>query len=260
MIDIHSHILPSLDDGAQDWRDALDLARAAEAEGIGTIIATPHHANGVYTNEARDVRSAVEAMNERLSAEGIALKVEAGQEIRIHDDLLEAWTRGELLTLAGSRYVLIELPSSRVPRSTLDLLHELRIMNLSPIIAHPERNAEIAGQPDRLAELVAAGAYSQVTTYSLLGGFGKRIEQVSWQLCRQGLIHIVSSDAHHVSKRGFLLEESYREVNRRLGDKFELFFRNNAEAVLYNGQIESHPPTPQSESIWGKFLNILKKS
>lgn len=260
MIDIHSHILPGLDDGAQDWRDALNLARAAAAEGITTIVATPHHANGVYTNDASAVGSAVDEMNDRLAAEGISLTVRPGQEIRIHDDLLEAWSRGELLTLAGSRYVLIELPSSRIPRGTLDLLHELKLMNLSPIIAHPERNAEIASHPERLAELVAAGACGQVTTHSLMGGFGRRIERIAWGLCRRGLIHLVSSDAHHVEKRGFLLRESYSKVSNVLGDNFELFFRKNAEAVLYNGNIHVHPPIARNESIWRKIAKILSKS
>lgn len=260
MIDIHSHILPTLDDGAQDWRDALDLARAAAAEGIETILATPHHANGVYMNDARVVLEAVEEMNRRLADEGISLNVRPGQEIRIHDDLLEAWSRGELLSLAGSRYLLIELPTSSIPRGTLDLLHELKIMNLSPIIAHPERNAEIAAHPERLAELVAAGAYGQVTTHSLLGGFGKRIEQIAWNLCRQGLIHVVSSDAHHVTKRGFLLKESYRRVNHALGESFELFFRKSAESVLYNREMLTIPPIARNESIWGKFAKILRKS
>jgi len=260
MIDIHTHILPALDDGAQDWRDAVDLARAAAAEGIETIVATPHHANGVYMNDARIVSEAVEEMNRRLVAEGIALNVRAGQEVRVHDDLLEAWSRDELLSLAGSRYLLIELPTSSIPRGTIDLLHELKIMNLSPIIAHPERNAEIAAHPERLAELVAAGAYGQVTTHSLLGGFGKRIEQGAWNLCRQGLIHVVSSDAHHVTKRGFLLQESYRRVNTTLGESFELFFRKNAESVLYNREILSIPPIARNESFWGKVAKILRKS
>ncbi|CAI6087569.1 Tyrosine-protein phosphatase YwqE [Cohnella sp. JJ-181] len=238
----------------------MALARAAVAEGIETIIATPHHANGEYHNDARTISHAVQAMNERLAAEGIALTVQAGQEIRVHDDLLDAWARGDLLTLAGSRHILIELPTSRIPRGVLELLHELKLMNLSPIIAHPERNAEIVSHPERMAELVAAGAYGQVTTHSLLGAFGKRIEQASWKLCRSGLIHLVSSDAHHVSKRGFLLQESYRQVNRLLGDNFELFFRKNAEAILYNRDIVSHPPIAQNETIWVKLAKILRKS
>ncbi|MDI4650313.1 tyrosine-protein phosphatase [Cohnella hashimotonis] len=260
MIDIHSHILPGLDDGAQDWEDALALARAAAAEGIETIIATPHHANGEYDNLGPNIVAAVEAMNERLMAEGIGLTVRAGQEIRVHDDLLDAWARGDLLTLAGTRYILIELPTSRIPRGLSELLHELKLLNLSPIIAHPERNAEIVSHPERLAELVAAGAYGQVTTHSLLGAFGKRIEQASWQLCREGLIHLVSSDAHHVTKRGFLLQESYCKINRLLGVNFELFFRKNAESVLYNGDMSPHPPIARNERLWMKFAKILRKS
>ena len=113
------------------------------------------------------------------------ITIVTGQEIRVHDDLLEAWYRKELLPLAGSSYVLIEMPSSRIPKAMLDLIHELSILNLKPIIAHPERNAEVVQHPERLAELVEAGAFAQVTTHSLVGGFGKRIEQTAWSLCRR---------------------------------------------------------------------------
>jgi protein-tyrosine phosphatase len=95
MIDIHTHILPGLDDGAPDWEQAIAMARAAAAEGITTIVATPHHANGVYHNEADVVKEAVARFNERMNTEGIPLTVVPGQEIRIHDDLLDAWGRGE---------------------------------------------------------------------------------------------------------------------------------------------------------------------
>ena len=149
MIDIHTHILPGLDDGASDWDDTLSMARAAAADGISTIIATPHHANGRYDNPAAAIRERVTRVNERLAEVGVSVTIAAGQEIRVHDDLLDAWHRGELLTLAGSDYALIEMPFSHIPKPMKELLHELSVLNLRPIIAHPERNAEIARQPDK---------------------------------------------------------------------------------------------------------------
>ena len=94
MIDIHTHILPGLDDGADDWDETMNLARAAVSEGISTLIATPHHANGKYTNYAKDVLESVRQANERLTAAGLQLTVLAGQEIRVHDGLLDAWQQG----------------------------------------------------------------------------------------------------------------------------------------------------------------------
>ncbi|WP_373230151.1 tyrosine-protein phosphatase [Cohnella sp.] len=258
MIDIHTHILPGLDDGAANWDETLNMARAAVSEGITTIIATPHHANGFYNNLAVEVAQHTLRINEQLIAAGVPIAIMPGQEIRVHDDLLEAWYREELLSLAGSNYVLIEMPSSRIPREMSELIHELQIMKLKPIIAHPERNAEIAKHPERLAALVEEGALAQVTTHSLLGGFGRRIEQAAWSLCKSGLIHIVSSDAHHLERRGFRMREAYDVIRERMGEQWESYFLNNARCVVEDKPFGSIPAIePSSEGALSRFLSYF---
>jgi protein-tyrosine phosphatase len=260
MIDIHSHILPGLDDGAANWQDTLNMARAAVAEGITTIIATPHHANGRYTNIAFEVAEHTHRINERLQTAGVPITIKPGQEIRVHDDLLEAWYRDELLSLAGSHYILIEMPSSHIPKAMNELIHELQMLNLKPIIAHPERNAEIVRHPQRLAELNDAGAFAQVTTHSLLGGFGRRIEQSAWSLCRAGLIHIVSSDAHHLERRGFCLTETYEVIRQRMGEEWMSYFLSNAQAVVEDRAFNSMPETlSSSKGGWRRFISYFQK-
>ncbi|MNZ95225.1 Tyrosine-protein phosphatase YwqE [compost metagenome] len=260
MIDIHTHILPGLDDGAADWSDTLSMARAAAAEGITSIIATPHHANGKYTNSAENIIELVQIANDRIKAEGIAITLRPGQEIRVHDELLEGWDRGELLTLASSRYILVEMPSSRIPRGMLELIHELKLMGLIPVIAHPERNAEVAKHPERLSELIAQGAVAQVTAASLLGGFGRRVEQCAWLLCRQGLIHIVSSDAHHAVRRGFRLRESYEAVRVRMGEQWEHYMLDNAQCIAENRVFSAMPPiTSAGDSPFRRLLSLFSK-
>jgi len=241
MIDIHSHILPGADDGAASWEHTIEMARAAVEEGITAMIATPHHANGRYLNPAAEVEELVLQANERLAAEGMDITIRPGQEIRVHDGLLDAWDRKELLTLAGSDYVLIELPFSSIPKGMGELLHELIMLKLKPIIAHPERNAEIAEHPERLSELLDGGAYAQVTTHSLLGGFGRGVERKAWSLCAQGLIHLVSSDAHHPQHRGFRLREAYGAIRGRLGEEWETYYRSNARCVIENHPIGERP-------------------
>ncbi|MCU6708789.1 protein tyrosine phosphatase [Paenibacillus sp. J5C_2022] len=241
MIDIHTHILPGIDDGASTFDDTLQMAQAAYREGISTIIATPHHANGKYMNLADDVRKLTAETNERLRDAGVPVSIACGQEIRVHDDLLDAWHRAELLTLADSAYLLLEMPSSRVPSGMEELVHELHIMGVRPIIAHPERNADIVRSPEALAELVDVGAYAQVTTHSLLGGFGKKIEHASWTLMKRGLIHLLSSDAHHVERRGFRMQEAYEAVEARMGREWVDYLQDNARQVMENGAIAAPP-------------------
>ena len=201
-------------------------------EGITTIVATPHHHNGRYINAAKDVVQLTESVGKKLREEGIPLQVLHGQEIRIHDELPEAWKRGELLTLSGSRYILIELPSSRFPKGLDELIHEIAVLGMVPIIAHPERNAAIVREPELLEALVDAGAVAQVTTHSLLGGFGRNVEKTAWLLCRRGLIHIVSSDAHHTERRGFRLNEAYDIIRKRLGDSYVRYYQSNASRII----------------------------
>ncbi|WP_054026158.1 tyrosine-protein phosphatase [Bacillus sp. FJAT-28004] len=260
MIDIHTHILPGLDDGAASFDDTLNMARAAVSEGITTIIATPHHANGTYINTADDVAKHTHTINDQLIAAGVPLAVRSGQEIRVHDDLLDAWYRKELLPLAGSSYVLVEMPSSRIPKAMIELVHELKVLKLKPIIAHPERNAEVVKHPDRLAELIEAGAFAQVTTHSLLGGFGKRIEQSAWSLLKAGHIHFVSSDAHHIERRGFRLGEAYASIERRMGEQWVNYLQLNAQSVLEDKPIHNQPVTiSSSDGVLRRFISYFYK-
>jgi protein-tyrosine phosphatase len=257
MIDIHTHILPGLDDGAADWEETLRLARAAVQEGITAVVATPHHANGKYTNAAKEVVQLAEQAGKRLNDEGIPLQVLHGQEIRIHDGLLEAWDLGELLTLGGSRYLLIELPSSNVPKHMGEFMHELAVLGLIPIIAHPERNAAIARDPRLLEQLVDAGAVAQVTTHSLLGGFGRGVEKTAWTLCGRGLIHLVSSDAHHPERRGFRLNEAYEAVRKRLGDSSVRFYQSNASRIVFDLPLDRM--AEETHASGGAFRRFISK-
>ncbi|TYP75655.1 tyrosine-protein phosphatase [Paenibacillus methanolicus] len=238
MIDIHTHILPGIDDGAPDWEASLAMARAAVAEGITGLVATPHHANGKYDNPKSIVSELVWELQNRLKVEGVPLTVYSGQEIRVHTDLLEGIETKELLSLAGSAYVLLEMPSSTIPERMSEWVYELNLLGVKAIIAHPERNAEVLQHPDRFQRLVDEGAYGQVTTHSLLGAFGKKIESFSWKMCSDGLVHLVSSDAHNLGVRGFRLAEAYEKINQKLGLEYVQTYRNNAIAVIENGEIQ----------------------
>ncbi len=259
MIDIHTHILPGVDDGAENWNDTLNMAKAAVAEGITTMIATPHHANGRFNNTAVEVVEYTRQINEQLLVAGVPITILSGQEIRVHGDWLEAWFRKELLPLADSRYVLIELPSSHIPKEIYELIHELNILKLKPIIAHPERNAEIMKHPERLAGLIERGALAQVTSHSLLGGFGNRIEKLAWRLCESGLIHIVSSDAHHVERRGFRMREAYDVIRERMGEPWENYLLENAQCVIEDRSIGSMPAhEPSSKGVLHRLYSYFR--
>ncbi|KQO10958.1 tyrosine-protein phosphatase [Paenibacillus sp. Leaf72] len=261
MIDIHTHILPGIDDGAARLEDSLALARAAAAEGIRTIIATPHHHNGRYVNPAQVVEELTRTLNKQLQELNIPIVVHAGQEVRLHRELLDHFQEGSLLTLAGSSYMLLELPSSHIPKNTEQTVYELGLLGIHVVIAHPERNAAIIQQPERLAELVRLGAFGQVTSHSLLGAFGKTVERASWKLCEAGLIHLVSSDAHHVERRGFRLKEAYDRIQKVMGTEWSDYFQQNAASLL-RGDALADAPEWQGGAVanrWQALKAFFKK-
>lgn len=262
MIDIHNHILPGIDDGPRDWDEALELARNAVANGITTVIATPHHAHEQFHNPAEGVLTLTEQLNERLNQAAIPLQVLTGQEIRIHLELLDRWDQGAaggLLTLSDTKYMLIELPSGRVPEGTEELIYELTLKGITPIIAHPERNRELAADIDQLQRLVDCGALAQVTAHSLVGIFGRGVEKTAWTMCRQGLIHFVASDAHHATRRYFCLREAYEAVREKLGDQAVNYYKRNAQLLLNNGTIQQQAfeAAAVSDGAWGKVKQLF---
>ncbi|WP_010276916.1 tyrosine-protein phosphatase [Paenibacillus senegalensis] len=232
MIDIHCHLLPGLDDGASSIEEAVDMARTAVAEGIHTAIVTPHHANGRYDNEADAVLSGLSALASILNEKHIPLTLLAGQEIRLYSELISDLEQGRLLTLHRSRYLLIECSAHQIPDEFYDLVHELKVLGLTPVLAHPERNRELAKDPDKLYDLVSIGVLSQITSHSLTGLFGPGVQKLALNFCKRNLAHFIASDAHNAGVRPFALNDAYRIIKQKVGSSYEEGYIRNAEALV----------------------------
>ncbi|MGG0175259.1 tyrosine-protein phosphatase [Gottfriedia acidiceleris] len=254
MIDIHCHILPGVDDGAKTMEDSLSMARSAVDEGVRTIVASPHHQNGKYINDKEDIEHLVIDLQNQLNEAQIPLQILAGQEVRAYGDLIEDIKRDEILTL-GNKYVLVEFPSNHVPRYTEKLFYDLQLEKKVPIIVHPERNTDLMKNPDVLLNLVEKGALTQLTASSLVGKFGKNIQQFSRQLIEANLTHFIASDAHNTTSRGFYLQDAFNEIEKRYGSHKVFEFRENAEALLDGRVIYPESPKPvKKKSIFSLFL------
>jgi protein-tyrosine phosphatase len=255
MIDIHSHILPGIDDGAQTMQDSIDMAKAAVAEGIHTIIATPHHNNGKYENRKSDILALVSKLNETLKSEAIDLNVLPGQECRIYGEILEDYENGHILTLnQSSQYIFIEFPSNSVPRYAERLLYDIQVAGLIPVIVHPERNAELIERPEKLYKLVKNGAVTQLTASSLVGYFGKNIQKFSQQMIEANLTHFIASDAHNTHNRTFKMEEAMDYIERKYGIDTVYYFTENAEMLIEDKTIYKEIPEQIKKK---KFLGIF---
>jgi protein-tyrosine phosphatase len=253
LIDIHSHILPGVDDGAQTVEDTINMAKLAVEEGITKIIATPHQ-NGKYINKKQDILERVVELNRLLQRENIPLEVLPGQETRIYGELLEDFEKGDILTLNQTNYLFIELPSGHVPRYTEKLLFDVQLRGLTPIIVHPERNAEIMASPDILLNLVKKGSLTQITAGSLTGHFGKKIQKFTNQLIEAQLTHLIASDVHNTSTRSFRFRESISLLEKEFGSQAVYYFQENAELLIQGQAVYKQEPSQIKRK---KFLGIF---
>lgn len=243
VIDLHCHILPGVDDGAQIITDSIAMAKAAVAEGIHTIVATPHHQNGRYVNERTDILHQVKQLNGLLNENDINLTVLPGQEVRLYGDLLTDYEAKKIVTLnETSTYILIEFSSNHVPRYAEQMLYELRVKGLIPIIVHPERNAELIEHPDKLYNFVSKGALTQVTAGSLIGNFGKKIKKFSLQLIEHNLTHMIASDAHNITTRGFHLQAGYDVIEEEFGTSILMDFKENPYLLISGKNVYKEDP------------------
>ena len=250
LIDIHSHILPAIDDGTFDAREALTMARMAMDDGVGTIIATPHQRGSFARNHGGEIRTRVAAFQQLLEQEYLALRILPGGETRIEPgdaeaEIVAAVRSGELLTLGNQgRYFLMDLPEDvYVPLDRLVV--GLKALGITAILAHPERNRGIVSRPETLFPLVEAGCLLQVTAAGVLGEFGQVVQEFAERLIRQGLVHLIASDAHHVHYRPPLLAAAIGRVAQLVGGAATATLsQRNAASIIAGHPGASLPPLP----------------
>ncbi|WP_342567621.1 CpsB/CapC family capsule biosynthesis tyrosine phosphatase [Psychrobacillus sp. FSL K6-4046] len=255
MVDIHGHILPGVDDGPASMVESLGLLHQAEKEGITDIVVTPHAYHPQYNVRKDLVIEKYNNVKEELAKLDLQINLHLGQEIRIGDSIVEQIKEGKALTLANSKYVLLELPSSNVPNYTIAIIQELLGLGKVPVIAHPERNKAIAEKPSRLLKLITHGAISQITAGSLAGHFGKSIQKTSMQLIDCNLIHTYGSDVHSRKTRPFLFDAGlcYLEKHKKQ-DTVDIFLENNARIIENKEVIILEPIEPPSSKKWWSFI------
>lgn len=217
MIDLHSHILPGVDDGAQTLEDSLEMARKAISQGITHLMCTPHHNNGKYNNPADKIIRDVASLQKELDQRGLDLTLLEGQEVRLTELLLTAIQRDEILfTDLDNTYLLIEFPTNEIPIYAEQVFYHLLNRGQVPVIVHPERNAVFREEPNRLVSFLEMGTLTQLTAPSIVGVFGNEIQNTARQMLEHNMLYMVASDAHNLRHRTFLMKEAYAEI-RKIG-------------------------------------------
>jgi protein-tyrosine phosphatase len=240
MIDLHCHILPGVDDGARTLEEALDMARAAERDGIKTIVATPHLFRGEFDLEGFDsIQQKRHDLNEALKANNIQVELRSGAEVHISHNLIEEIRRNrEALVLNGSSYMFIEFPVWHVYQGVKNLFFDLMSEGIRPIIAHPERNSVFKAHPELLYELVQMGALVQANSGSFFGIYGSKSAALVRRLLEWNLIHFIASDGHSADSMPPRLSQAVREAEATIGrERASALVNDNPQAVLEDREI-----------------------
>lgn len=260
MIDLHTHVLPEFDDGATDWQMAVSMCRQAAGDGITQLVATPHFHRGIFpTPTAAAVETAVEELR-RLCKKGLIdnLEVLMGSDCHIFPELPDNLRSGNVPTINGSRYLLLELTNDTLPPRLDQFVFDVSLEGVTPIITHPERNEVLAKHPEILYGLVQGGVYAQVTAGSLTGGFGSSVRRTAEMMVSTGLVQMIASDAHDPDKRPPMLSEARGVAARLIGDDLaQRMVEDVPREVLEDRPIrypEPMPERPRRRSFWRRLL------
>jgi protein-tyrosine phosphatase len=229
MIDLHCHILPGIDDGAQSIEDSLNLLKAAVADGISRIVCTPHIQLGRFDNTNDIIENAFNEVKESAKKAELKIELAFAAEVRICPEIM-LLVKQKRLPFIGKwqekDVLLLELPHSHIPAGTEQLINWLNKNNIIPMIAHPERNRDIIADISRLSRIPTSSCLYQITAASLCGDFGEVPQRISEQLLTDNKVTIIASDAHSIKRRPPKLSQAKKIVEELVG-------LERAEMLLY---------------------------
>lgn len=237
LIDLHCHLLPGLDDGAQNSEVTSSIILSAMTQGVGSIVCTPHCISGDPNLPGRIVRilELVSFIQDVLERAKLPLHIYPGMELLCNSHLPRTLCRGEVLTLAASRYLLIEFPFGVSCRQIDWAIGEVRQAGYSPVLAHPERYPSIWEQKDSVANWFFEGVVIQLDQDSVLGRFGRQTARTAAWILRHGLAHVVSSDAHSLHSRAISLDILFQQIAKDYSQQYaELLLHDNPTRILRN--------------------------
>lgn len=219
MIDLHSHLLPGIDDGATDLDVSLQMARMAVADGITVMACTPHIMPTVYENEGPQIREMVGLLQQGLENAGIPLKLVTGADVHMDVNLVAGLRSGRLLTLNDSRYLLLEPPHHVLPRAIENYVFGLHAAGYVVILTHPERMTWLEANYALVERLVHSGVLLQITAGALVGKFGRGPRYWAEKMLDEGMCHLLATDSHNTQNRSPNLAEARDVAALRLGEQ-----------------------------------------
>lgn len=258
MIDLHSHILPGIDDGSKSLEMSLAMARIAVDDGITLMACTPHIYPGLYMNDKAGITAARDVLQKSLDDHGIGLKLTTGADVHLVPGVIEGLRMGTVPSLHNTRYVLLEPSHHVAPPRFAESVFQLVGAGYVPVITHPERLTWIEDHFQVFVDLTRQGAWMQVTAGALTGLFGPRAKYWGERFLGDGLTHILATDAHSSGRRVPVMSEAKSIAERLLGrEEAQLLVEGRQTALLSNLPPSDVPPLPASKASNGSWWNKL---
>lgn len=243
MIDIHSHILPNIDDGARDINETFDIINEAISAGFTDIFLTPHYMSGAYTTDKTEIETKINVLKKELSDSNININLHCGAENYICQDL-DCLIRDNVVpTLNNSRYILFELPMNSKVIYLDNIIYKLISMNLVPIIAHPERYTYVQDNPNMLIDLIQKGVLFQSNFGSIIGEYGRAPQKTIKKLLKNNMVHFLASDTHRHKMIYTKMDDVLKELKKLVDDEtIELLTQENPRDIVNNKEIDIYNP------------------
>ncbi len=261
MIDIHSHLLPGIDDGSESWEESMRMARSATQSGTTEVVITHHILDNTHYKLEAEILAKYEEMQQRLAEAKVPLKLHLAAEIYYQPDM-ELSHRISTFNHNG-RYFLVEFPMQGIPRGVDEVFFDLILNGKTPIIAHPERNFGLLKNPMRAYDFVQRGALLQMNAASLEGRYGEGVKALALALLKSRLIHFIGSDGHNDQRRPMRIGQVYNTIRELWGERTaQLMFYEHPRKALLGEEIKAPEPLPvepvQKRSSFSP-MNLLRK-
>ena len=260
MIDMHTHILPNIDDGSRSIEETFNLIKEAKEAGFEAIIATSHYIEGYYETDTPEREVWVNAIYENLQNKNIDVKLYLGNEIYMSNNIIKLLEEGKASTINDTSYVLFEMPLNAEPMNMYDVIYEMIQYKLVPILAHPERYTFVQKEPELIYDLIQKGVLMQSNYGSFIGMYGEKAQIIAKKMLENNMVHFLGSDVHRQNTIYPRIPQILSEINSIIGEeKLEKLTTENPKLVLHNKRIDIEEPMPIELTLKEKIMMKFKK-
>ncbi len=261
MIDMHSHILPNIDDGSKSVEETFKLIQEAKDAGFKAIVSTSHYMEGYYETASAEREVWVNVIYQKLQEKNININLYLGNEIYLTENMIELLEDNKASTINDTNYVLFETSLNIEPLNLYNVIYEMMQNKLIPIMAHPERYSYVQEDPELVYDLIQKGVLMQSNYASIIGYYGKRPQIIVKKLLENNMVHFLGSDVHRPNTIYPKIPQILEELKKIIGeDKLQELTNDNPKLVLQNKRIDISEPNMIELTLKEKLIMKLNKN